>query len=153
MGEPDGGVTAPQEGVASTQNSGPMRTVAEIMNRDVKSVAENASMVEVMAFFEQRGYGGAPVIDENGQVLGMISKTDIAVRRSKDNTNFSSMTAAQVMTPFVFNIGPEATLLTLIKTMDEYGIHRVVVTEGNKPVGIVTTMDLIRDYGKVLEGS
>ncbi len=127
-----------------------MRTIGDIMSRDVASVGEDAAMPQIIEFFERRAFSGAPVVDADGRVVGLISKSDLALRRSKNSENFSALKAGDVMTPFLFDLGPEASLLKLIETMDEYKIHRVVITEEERPVGIVTTMDLVRDYGKLL---
>ena len=56
------------------------------------------------------------------------------------------------MTPFAFQLKPEDEVAQLVDTMLSGGIHRVVVCDqAGRPVGIVTSMDIVRDYRRLLD--
>lgn len=126
-----------------------MRKVREVMKTGVVSVKEDMTVAELMEFFDKKGFSGAPVVDADNKLIGLVSKTDIALRRLESGS-LKDLPVGELMTPFLFDISPDHSLLSVIETMDRAGIHRIVVTDNGQPVGIVTTMDLIRDYAKVL---
>ena len=129
-----------------------MKKVSQVMSREVKSVGEDASVPEVVELLEKSGVWGAPVVDNEGNVVGVLSKTDLTFTATDDTKGHSQLKARDVMTPFLFQVGPDEPVIALIDSMERYGIHRVIVTEGSKPVGVVTTMDLVRELGRVLLG-
>lgn len=62
------------------------------------------------------------------------------------------LTVEDVMTPLVYVIRETESLTELVDLMDQARIHRVLVTDGESIVGIVTTMDLIRVIPRLLAG-
>lgn len=118
-----------------------MRTVKEVMSSPVKTVESSLSAQEVISFFKVHNISGAPVVNEKGFAVGLVSRSDLV-----SGTDLSDSTVADLMTPFVFEISPDEELLTVAKSMVDAKIHRVVVTEEGLPVGIVTSLDLVKDY-------
>jgi CBS domain-containing protein len=49
-----------------------------------------------------------------------------------------------VMTPAVLNIAAEAPVADAARVMLRHGVHRLIVTDGARLVGLVTTMDVMR---------
>ena len=58
---------------------------------------------------------------------------------------------ADIMTEHMVTVKPETELSELAKLMSESGIHRVFVTAGEEVVGVVTSLDMVRVLGEVLE--
>jgi CBS domain-containing protein len=56
----------------------------------------------------------------------------------------SEYTVADVMTRIAHSLEPHTTLADAARYMLRFGIHRVLVAEGDELVGIVTTMDFLR---------
>mgnify|MGYP000863918107 CR=1 FL=1 len=52
-------------------------TAADLMTRNVVSIAENASLHEAVALMADRGYSGAPVINEAGRPVGVLTQSDV----------------------------------------------------------------------------
>jgi CBS domain-containing protein len=48
------------------------------------------------------------------------------------------------MTPVVHQVPATATVAEAARVMIREHIHRLVVTQGRQPVGIITSMDLLR---------
>src|SRR3954454_22560515 len=55
------------------------RTAAELMTEQVVSIPEDAPLHEAVAVLIDRGFSGAPVINEAGRPVGVISQSDIVV--------------------------------------------------------------------------
>jgi len=50
----------------------------DIMNTDVLSVRDDMTVQELAGFLTEREILGAPVVDSEGEVVGVVSCTDIA---------------------------------------------------------------------------
>jgi CBS domain-containing protein len=48
------------------------------------------------------------------------------------------------MTPVIHQVAANVSVTEAARIMIEHHIHRLIVTEGREPVGIITSMDLLR---------
>src|SRR5690349_1343804 len=53
------------------------RTAAELMTTNPQSLRHDATVAEAAAFLSTRGFSAAPVIDEAGRPVGVVSRTDL----------------------------------------------------------------------------
>src|SRR5207237_5413029 len=60
------------------------RTAADLMTEHVISIPEFAPLHEAIAVLTDRGFSGAPVINEAGRPVGVISRSDILVHDRND---------------------------------------------------------------------
>ena len=118
-------------------------TAADVMIREVITVNETTSLKEVARLFIDRKFTGAPVVNEQGELIGVISETDI-IRKSNSMGAWSPDKAGQVATKPAVTVAPDESLQRVCELMSNRHIHRVVVAEGNKIAGIITTMDVRR---------
>lgn len=51
--------------------------VENVMSSNIKTISENASINDVANILIETGYNGLPVIDDNDQVVGIITQTDL----------------------------------------------------------------------------
>ena len=126
-----------------------MKLVSDIMSTKVATVSEASSLNEVIELLDLKGYSGMPVVDADQNLVGLVSRTDITTYLMREKAD-RDVSISVLMTPFLFSIKPEDSLLSAIQLMLKAEIHRIIVTEQGKPVGIITSMDLVRDYAKSL---
>ena len=70
----------------------PDLTVAEVMEKDVEGIPADMPAVQVAKLFEDRDLVSAPVVDENGKLLGRITIDDVVdVIRDEADHNMMSM--------------------------------------------------------------
>ena len=147
-------------------------TARDVMTREVATVPEDYSLAELVAFLSQRMITGAPVVDSNGRLLGVVSVTDVARHsasqtsqvRSTATPDFfvrgwelvgedvksfsvekpSDFTVRDIMTPVVFSVSENATVGEMAETMVSGRVHRLLVMNGHRVSGIVTTLDLLK---------
>jgi CBS domain-containing protein len=118
-------------------------TASDVMIKDVITVRESTPLKEVARLFSERKITGAPVVDEVGKLVGVISETDI-IRKTTSIGAWSPSLTGQIMTKPVVTVAPTDTLQRVCELMFNRRIHRVVVAEESKIVGIITTMDILR---------
>ena len=137
----------------------------DVMRRKIVTVESWLTLQELAKVLEENGITGAPVVDANGAVLGVVSQTDLVHARRESSSGIpfyhrdveepiaalgihfeeSDRTRVeQIMTPGAISFNEETPVEKLAGAMLERHIHRVLITRGERLVGIVTTMDLLR---------
>jgi CBS domain-containing protein len=116
---------------------------SDVMIKDVVVISETVPLKEVTHLFAERKITGAPVVNAQGELVGVLSETDI-IRKSNSIGAWSPNTAGQIMTKPPVTVPPETTLKRVCELMYNRRIHRVVVAEGKQIRGIITTMDILR---------
>ncbi len=102
--------------------------------------------------FSERKFTGAPVVNADGALVGVISESDI-IRKTNSLGAWSPSAAGQIMTKPAVTVRPDETLQRVCEMMYNRRIHRVVVAEGTEIKGILTTMDILRAIATHLKGS
>jgi CBS domain-containing protein len=125
---------------------------ADVMIKDVITVTDTTPLKEVTRMFSERKITGAPVVNADGELVGVISETDI-IRKTTSIGAWSPSTAGQIMTKPAVTVRPDETLQRVCEMMYNRRIHRVVVAEGKQIRGILTTMDILRAIATNLKGS
>lgn len=147
--------------------------VADVMTRQVVTVSANMTMSEAADLFMEKQITGAPVVDEHGRCVGVVSGTDFVHSKAEEGEGGSHLgnylcschpsglyridevrqeLVRQHMTPAVQTIDQQAPLLTAAKCMCSEHVHRLVVLdERTAPVGILTSLDLIKALVQALE--
>jgi CBS domain-containing protein len=98
-----------------------------------------------------RGVDGAPVRDEEGQLVGVLSSAELLEARAGDPTieaDFASdeRHVADVMTPAFLAVGPQASVSEVVSLMMAHDANRVMVLDdAGQLLGVVTARDLLRE--------
>jgi CBS domain-containing protein len=114
------------------------------------------SLDEVAQIFEKANLRAAPVVEDEGILIGMVSKSDLArgcrqgegeerPRSRRFPPDVTGVIAEDVMTPDVVKLRESASLAEAARRFAESGAHRIpVVTTGDVVVGMLSLMDLVR---------
>jgi CBS domain-containing protein len=120
------------------------------MQKGVISVSPELPLADLEEFLTTEDIGGAPVLGITGQVIGIVSKTDIVRALSDENGRHLSdfaepdLTVEDVMTPGVLSVRPDDDVREVARQMIDGHVHRLLVCDGDEVVGIITTFDLLR---------
>lgn len=123
------------------------KKVKDIMHKGAITCAPDVPVQEVVRVVADTDVHAIIVVNPpEATVAGIISHTDLLRLYGKDLLEY---TASDVMTADVIDIGLNAPIAEAARIMLEKGIHRLLVTEetpeGKKPIGVVSTTDIIRD--------
>jgi len=88
--------------------------------------------------------GATAVVDENGQLAGIVTDGDIR-RTASAHDAFWQLTAADIMTQSPKCIDPDAYAVDALKRMQEYNISQLVVTHNERVMGFVHLHDLLKE--------
>ena len=113
--------------------------VRDVMVRSVAYVAIPGNRDDVLKTLQDRKVSGLPVV-KKGEVVGMITRTDLLRNREEDQT-------ALLMTRDPVVISPEKSIVEASELLIKHGIRRLPVVDGKDLVGILTVADIIRVAG------
>ena len=119
----------------------------DIMRKRVLSVTPQTTLAELARLLAEHHVSGVPVLGAEGDLIGIVSQTDLA------RPGRSGATVATVMTPWTVSFEEDTELKEIARQMLSKKIHRVIVTRGGRLRGIITSMDMVRALLMLLEPS
>jgi CBS domain-containing protein len=122
---------------------GTMKTAADIMTPDPACCAPDAPLGAVARLMVQHNCGEVPVVDTDGQLIGVVTDRDIVCRVLAAGKNPLEHTVQDCMSQPPITVHPDTTLTDVMTTMECHQIRRVpVVDDRERCVGIVAQADL-----------
>ncbi|MDP2496796.1 MAG: CBS domain-containing protein [Candidatus Palauibacterales bacterium] len=156
------------------------RSVRDIMETDVVTVRPDLPIKNLIEVLEENGITGAPVVDSEENVVGVVSSTDVMRLAAKEEeesgaraagaetddesdffytggsggflpalpaglpkTRIGTKPVRDVMTRATFSVRPDASLPEAARFLHQAGIHRALVFDGGRLLGLVTTMGIV----------
>lgn len=134
---------------------GTMLRVKDIMTSHLATATPDTSLREAIAILADNHVSGVPVL-QGGKVVGVFSATDLlayitdlnagppseALRHRR--TSLDEVTVSELMTRDVKSLTPNCSVEQAADFMRHNQIHRVLVIDGVKLVGIVSTTDVAK---------
>jgi CBS domain-containing protein len=117
------------------------RTVEEIMTINPRTVNVDDTVKDAAVVMRDSDIGDVIVV-EDGQVTGIVTDRDIAVRAVAEGREADSTPVSDICTTGIQAIEPEASVDDALRTMREDDIRRLPVVKNGRPVGIVSLGDL-----------
>jgi CBS domain-containing protein len=84
------------------------------------------------------------IVMEKGKGVGIVTDTDIIAKVVAQGKDPRNTPVSQVMTSPLLTITPDKDVDKAARTMRDKNIKRLVVTQNNKIVGIISEFDLVR---------
>lgn len=112
--------------------------VNELMSASVLTAEPHHSVQHVRQILENNKISSLPVVNTDGQPVGIISATDLA-HDLKPGSPIS-----RIMTEKVYVIPQYDDVSIAARIMRNHKIHHVVVTHEQKVVGMVSAFDLLK---------
>ncbi len=150
--------------------------IRDVMSKDPITLKPTATLREAAITLADESVGGCPIVDERGQLIGMLSEVDILEALKTQNKELrmlmppeitfgisfveiikerealaafkevESRLVQDIMTKEIHSVGPEDSVERAIRLMVQHKIHRIPVVQGNRLVGIVTRGDVLRGF-------
>jgi CBS domain-containing protein len=117
------------------------RTVEEIMTTNPRTVNVDDTVLQAAQVMRDNDIGDVIVV-EDGQVTGIVTDRDIAVRAAAEGRDLGSTTVGEIATTGVQAIEPDASVDEVLRMMREHDIRRLPIVKNGRPVGIVSLGDL-----------
>jgi len=148
-------------------------TARDLMEGRVLTVDPEASLEEVYHLFSDEEISGAPVVGEDGRLVGVITASDLirAADEERDTARvesryfrdllpysaadwsfgpedfqnrLASLRVSDAMTSRVIAVPPEMPANAVARVLRSQKVHRVFVTADEQLLGVVSAFDLLR---------
>lgn len=157
------------------------KTAADLMTGTPLSIRHDATLPEAAAFLVQHEISAAPVIDDAGRAVGVISHTDVvrhdfetahkdphdaeyyrafdrrcppAMREAVYGSKAEAARVRDVMTPVVVQVSTRDTAIAVVAKLVALKIHRLFVSDpAGTLVGVISTLDVLRALHRAGEGA
>jgi len=137
----------------------------DVMTPNVISVTLQAEVQEIASLLVEHKISAVPVVDDDDQVLGIVSEGDLMRRVESEGDKHKSWwlkwllgnnpvdyvkshgrKAGEIMTSDPITIEEDEPLYHIAALLEKHGIKRVPVVRKGKLVGIVSRADLLRGF-------
>jgi CBS domain-containing protein len=126
-----------------------MYQVKDAMSREVITVTPETTVEAAIHLFLERNISGAPVVDQNGRLRGIITQFQLLEVLYDPNVKNSKI--EECMTRNVFTIEEDALLGTAANLLVVHRIQRIPVVRHGSVVGIISRRDLLRYFAETGE--
>lgn len=144
--------------------------VKDVMSVDVITIGENENLIQLIAKFREHNFHTLPVVDENKEILGVISSEDImkvflphnpVLDKLLKTTHLcnleeddilemdlpedlgTTVTVSDIMNTDIISIEGDKTIADARGLMNLHNIERMPVTKDDVLVGFITLFDII----------
>jgi len=145
-----------------------MLTAGDVMTRDVITVKKETTIRELAELFARHRVSSAPVVDDNGNMIGIVTETDLIEQDKslhiptvislfdwviylesdkkfeKELKKMTGQTVGDIYTQEVETVTTATPISEVADFMSSRKIHAIPVLEERRVVGIVARIDLIR---------
>lgn len=141
-----------------------MLLVKDIMMSPVVTISEETPLGEAVALMHDSCISGLPVVDSQGDLVGLVTEYDVIQAMMPRNTDFllcdtietriealqsrfyqmAEQPVSSIMAKNVTTIADHETILDAAGVVLVRRFKRVPVTRNGKPVGIVSRVDILK---------
>ncbi|MFE3165255.1 CBS domain-containing protein [Streptomyces sp. NPDC059224] len=142
--------------------TGTPHVVSDVMTHPVLALRRGAAFKDIVNALQQWKVSAAPVLDDDGRVVGVVSEADLLRREEartgepagsgrfrprSDLAEAASVTAGLLMTTPAVTVRPEAPLPEAARTMARHGVKRLPVVDPDGLLrGVVSRADLLKVF-------
>ena len=120
--------------------------ISEYMDAVVPTLSPETQIMKAVDFLLRHRVTGAPVVDPDGKLLGIITETDLLklVTEGIQAQPPTEAMVAEYMTTDVVTVPPTVVMYYVAGIYQDNKFRRLPVVKGGKIVGAITRFDLLR---------
>jgi CBS-domain-containing membrane protein len=119
-----------------------MLTARDIMSQSLVTISPEAKVQEAIETLMRRKISGLPVVDVNGQLVGII--TEFALLAMAYDVEVRQEQVRKHMTTDVIAVHPDEPIRKVADTCIIHRVRRVPVVEGGRLVGLISRRDVLK---------
>lgn len=149
-----------------------MLTAKQIMTRKIITVKPDLEVSELASLFWKNRIGGAPVVDETGKLLGIVTESDLIdqskkvhiptvinildsmiflenpAKLDKEIKKMTGTTVKDIYSKDAITVTEDTPMSEIATIMADRRLHTLPVVSGDKIVGVIGKADIIRNLYK-----
>ena len=107
----------------------------DIMTKEIITVSPTTGVKKLAMTLVKNQISGAPVVDKNGKIIGVVSEADIIGKKGKD--------VRAIMSKKVISVAEDTPVEAIAQLMTTHKITRLPVMRDDKVIGIVSRADIV----------
>jgi len=116
--------------------------VREYMTYTPRTIGRSSSLASASKSMREHHIRHLPVLD-GGQIVGIISERDVLMLETLPGVEAGKVRVEEAMVQDVFTVTPETPVGEAIETMIERKLGSAVVCNGERVIGVFTTIDAL----------
>jgi CBS domain-containing protein len=118
----------------------------DLMTPDPTTCRPSDHLDAVLDVMRNEDCGIVPITEGNGdqRVVGVVTDRDIALHLGRKDARPSDVKVSDVMTTDIVSCEPNADIQEISRKMQKAQVRRVLITEGKRLCGVISTADLAR---------
>ncbi|MCP3892390.1 MAG: CBS domain-containing protein [Desulfobulbaceae bacterium] len=145
-----------------------MLQAKDIMTRNILTALSETTVAELAELLATNNIGGAPVIDEDGNLLGVVTENDLIDQKKKvhiptvvtildsviylespekmenEIKKIAGLTVGDIYSKDVITVEEDTPMEEIATIMSEKGVHTLPVMNEEKLVGVIGKQDIIK---------
>lgn len=128
-----------------------VRNLLESKPKEVVTAYLETSIVDAMDMLINKNIGCLPIINDNGNLVGIISDKDIFKKIHETDGKYHSFKVEDIMSSNLIVGIPDDDLTYIAGIMEKNWIRHVPIIEGERIVGLVSQRDIIKTQAENVE--
>jgi CBS domain-containing protein len=118
--------------------------VRELMSEELVQLDADRSVAEAARLMRDHDVGSV-VVTQKGKLVGIVTDRDLVVRGLADGSDLGASRVGAICTERVTTLAPDDDAERAVRVMEENGIRRIPVVDGDQVLGILSLGDLAID--------
>jgi CBS domain-containing protein len=118
-------------------------SVSSFMTRDVKTEKEDQNVLTAYRIMNENNIGCVIIVKKDDKPIGIITERDVVRLLGSLNPSLLQIPLRDIMSKPVITISINSSLRDAIQTMQQKNIRRLVITDGERMVGIIRDKDIL----------
>jgi CBS domain-containing protein len=123
-------------------------TVDDVMTPDPIVLNIDDGLPSATRILEESEISGAPVVDADGRLVGVLSESDLVRARATEHlwSGWPGLRVRHLMHSPAITADPSMTIAEAAQVMEQAHVHRLIVVdpELETPIGVLSMSDLVR---------
>lgn len=119
-------------------------TILKDKGNTVETIPDSATLAEAANVLDQKRIGAIVAVDDDENLIGVLSERDIVRRFARNREKTVGMTVSQAMTRGVITASPSEDVDTCLGRMTDRRIRHLPVVQDGNLLGIISIGDLVK---------
>jgi len=124
--------------------------VRQYMTPSPHTIGPTRPLAAARRMMQEHGIRHLPVLD-GGRIVGLLSERDLFLVESLPNVNPTNVRVEEAMVQEVFIVEPDTPVGEVVERMIARKVGSAVVCDGDRVVGVFTTIDALGALHELLE--
>ena len=124
--------------------------VGDYMTQSIMTFRPEQDVIAAARILANRGFSGAPVVDDRGNLAGILSDTDCirAMVKFGFDPDWRGL-VSEFMSPNVETVAIDDSILDVAQRFTEKRFRRYPVMEDNRVIGVISRIDVLRALERI----